>query len=340
MPGVLAPCKPSGRPRCSSLEIYPGMDKVTCRLVLSTSISMPKYLLPSQLTLTWYSIWRVWTRCIMACLSVHTTAKSSTTKQNRIVPALFRKHDGVCVILRYHGQDQVPSQTQGASSVDTNPPPAASLHPSFSRATHQAVHAANTCQLFPMITIKTWLHTWLNVSTWLNLRPMSSYTNTCTSRYYLDIDGNKPPSRQPGGDHKNLYKMLPLKMIPGKNNTDACEYMPNAKYAYRHVKRDLAQLNVEVFPSRMWQELPTRPAATPIRGVVPLQYPPIRTSGSQSRNEIAWRQIAPTATGKSRAVVDHLGTVQKLCDYGLMVNDSKADLLSYRTRPSLTNKSS
>jgi hypothetical protein len=75
------------------------MDKVTCRLVRSTSISMPKYLLPVQFTLTWYNIWRVRTRCIMAGLSVHTTAKSSTTKLNRIVPVLFRKHDDVWAIL-------------------------------------------------------------------------------------------------------------------------------------------------------------------------------------------------------------------------------------------------
>jgi hypothetical protein len=31
-----------------------------------------------------------------------------------------------------------------------------------------------------------------------------------TSRYYLNVDGNKPRVLQPGGDLKNLYKMLPL----------------------------------------------------------------------------------------------------------------------------------
>ena len=35
-----------------------------------------------------------------------------------------------------------------------------------------------------------------------------------TSRCYLDIDGNKPRSRDPGRDTKNLYKMLPLRMLP------------------------------------------------------------------------------------------------------------------------------
>jgi hypothetical protein len=32
------------------------------------------------------------------------------------------------------------------------------------------------------------------------------------------------------------------------------EYMPNAKYSYRVVKRNLAQLDIEVLPSRMWLE--------------------------------------------------------------------------------------
>ncbi len=46
--------------------------------------------------------------------------------------------------------------------------------------------------------------------------------------------------------------------------------------------------------------------------------------------ELAWRQGAPTATGKPRLIVDNLGTVQRLCDNGLVVNDFKANLLSYR----------
>ncbi len=35
-----------------------------------------------------------------------------------------------------------------------------------------------------------------------------------TSRYYLDVYGNKPRAYNPGRDFKNLYKMLPLRMIP------------------------------------------------------------------------------------------------------------------------------
>ena len=89
-----------------------------------------------------------------------------------------------------------------------------------------------------------------------------------TTRILLDVDGNKPRLRNP--DPKNLYKMLPLRMIPIVGNyysilrqrptkqRDAFEYMPNPKYGYRQVKRDLAQLNVDVFPSRMWHENPTQ----------------------------------------------------------------------------------
>ena len=91
-----------------------------------------------------------------------------------------------------------------------------------------------------------------------------------TTRYCLDVEGKKPRTRDPTRDPSKLYKMLPLRMItivgdyytilrqrPGKQS-DVFEYMPNATYAYRHVKRDLAQLNVEVFPSRMWHENPTQ----------------------------------------------------------------------------------
>ncbi len=68
--------------------------------------------------------------------------------------------------------------------------------------------------------------------------------------------------------------------------------------------------------------------------MVPLQFFPIRTSVGISHipygNELAWRQGAPTATGKPRLIVDNLDTVQRLCNYGLLVNDSKANLLSYK----------
>jgi hypothetical protein len=70
-----------------------------------------------------------------------------------------------------------------------------------------------------------------------------------TTRFYLDVEGNKPRIRDPTRDSSKLYKMLPLRMIPivgdyytilrhgpGKQS-DAFEYMPNATYAYRHVKR-------------------------------------------------------------------------------------------------------
>ena len=172
-----------------------------------------------------------------------------------------------------------------------------------------------------------------------------------TTRFYLDVDGNKPRIR----DVTKLYKMLPLRMIPivgdyytvlrqrpGKQS-DAFEYMSNAKYAYKHVKRDLAQLNVEIFPSRMWHENPTQAIpdeqllhpyvawfpcnsfqfeeAEANLGILQIPY----------GNGIVWRQGAPTAAGKPRLIVDNLGTVQRLCDFGLITSASKTNLLSYKT---------
>ena len=173
-----------------------------------------------------------------------------------------------------------------------------------------------------------------------------------TTRILLDIDGNKPRLRG-NPDPKNLYKMLPLRMIPivgdyysilrqrPTKQSDAFEYMPNAKYAYRRVKRDLAQLNVDVLPSRMWHENPTQ--AIPDEQLHPyvawfpcnsFQFEQVETILGISHipygNEIAWRQSAPTATGKPRLIVDNLATVQRLLDYGLMVDDSKDNLLSYK----------
>ncbi len=165
-----------------------------------------------------------------------------------------------------------------------------------------------------------------------------------TSRCYLDIDGNRPRAQNSGGDLKNLYKMLPLRVIPMVGNyysilrqrpgkhSDAFEYMPNAKYAYRQVKRDLAHLNVEVLPSRMWHENPTQ--TVPDEQLHPyvawfpcnsFQFEQVEIILGISHipygNELAWRQGVPTATGKPRLIVDN---------YGLLVNDSKANLLSYK----------
>ncbi len=174
-----------------------------------------------------------------------------------------------------------------------------------------------------------------------------------TLRYYLDINGNKPRTHRPGGDLKNLYKMLPLRMIPIVGNyykvlrqrpgkqSDAIEYIPNAKYAYRHVKRDLAHIGVEVLPSRMWHENPTQ--TIPDEQLHPyVEWFPcnpfqfgqaeidLGISNIPYGNEIVWRQSNPTATGKPRLIVDNLATMQRLCDLGLLANASKANFLSYK----------
>jgi hypothetical protein len=44
-----------------------------------------------------------------------------------------------------------------------------------------------------------------------------------------------------------------LRQRPDKKGSNF-EYIPNKKYAYRDVKRTLAQLKISVLPSRMWNE--------------------------------------------------------------------------------------
>ena len=91
--------------------------------------------------------------------------------------------------------------------------------------------------------------------------------------------------------------------------------MPNAK-----VKRDLAHLGVEVLPSQMWHENPTQ--TIPDEQLHPYVewFPCNPFQFGQADiglgifnipygNEIAWRQSAPTATGKPRLIVDNLATV-------------------------------
>ena len=174
-----------------------------------------------------------------------------------------------------------------------------------------------------------------------------------TERYYLDVDGRTPRARDPTRDPSKLYKMLPLRMIPivgdyyrilrqrpGKQS-DTFEYMPNASYAYRHVKRDLAQLKVEVFPSRMWHENPTSAIVDeqlhPYIAWFPcnsFQFEEAETALGIYHipfgNEVVWRASNPTASGKPRLIVDNLGTVQRLVDLGLITSASKTNLLSYK----------
>jgi hypothetical protein len=84
-----------------------------------------------------------------------------------------------------------------------------------------------------------------------------------TTKHCVNIHGESFNERVAIRDLKNLYTLLPTKTIKLVGNyysvlrqrpttgKPAYEYMPNSTYPYRVVKRDLAQLDIEVFPSRM-----------------------------------------------------------------------------------------
>jgi hypothetical protein len=89
-----------------------------------------------------------------------------------------------------------------------------------------------------------------------------------TSKRYVNIRGESFNERVAVRDVRNLYSLLPPAMIKLVGNFYSAprqrpyiqgkptryEYMPNGKYSYRLVKRNLAQLGIEVLPSRMWVE--------------------------------------------------------------------------------------
>ncbi len=84
-----------------------------------------------------------------------------------------------------------------------------------------------------------------------------------TSKRYVNIRGEFYNERVAVRDVRNLYSLLPPAMIKLVGNYYSVlrqrpyiqgrptkyEYMPNAKYSYRVVKRNLAQLGIEVLPS-------------------------------------------------------------------------------------------
>jgi hypothetical protein len=88
------------------------------------------------------------------------------------------------------------------------------------------------------------------------------------SKRYVNIRGEPYNERVAVRDVRNLYSLLPTAMIKLVGNFYSAlrqrpyiqgkptryEYMPNAKYSYRVVKRNLAQVDIEVLPSRMWLE--------------------------------------------------------------------------------------
>jgi hypothetical protein len=92
-----------------------------------------------------------------------------------------------------------------------------------------------------------------------------------TNKLLLDVHGTLIPYERNAYDPSNqpyLNRLLPqakiapvgdyyhcLRQRPEKKG-NAFEYVPNLTHRYKDVKRTLAQINIQVLPSRMWDELP------------------------------------------------------------------------------------
>ncbi len=113
--------------------------------------------------------------------------------------------------------------------------------------------------------------------------------------------------------------------------------MPNGKYSYRVVKRNLAQLNIEVFPSRMWVESifqnTTDPQIHPYiewcNGLtldLPAMEAKIGLSHIPYSTELVSREAKPNAKPR----MDSFAPVQNFVTLGLMQDDTKQSLLAFK----------
>jgi hypothetical protein len=123
--------------------------------------------------------------------------------------------------------------------------------------------------------IKKWLSVFImqQLNEWIQTPTAFMYeVQSEGRRTIIDVDGNRVPFERKAYDPSNaklLYRLLPSKMIaqvgnyynclrqrPNKqgNTLTSFEYIPNKMYAYRDVKRTLAQIKIQVLPTRMWNE--------------------------------------------------------------------------------------
>jgi hypothetical protein len=110
--------------------------------------------------------------------------------------------------------------------------------------------------------------------------------------------------------------------------------MPNEKYSFHVVKRNLVQLNIEVLPSRMWVETvflnTTDPQLYPYiewcSGLtldLPTMEAKIDLSHIPHGTELVNREVKPNA----RPQMDPFATVQNFITLGLIQDDTKQSLL-------------
>ncbi len=173
-----------------------------------------------------------------------------------------------------------------------------------------------------------------------------------TTKQYRNVHGEKVPYNRDGFDPRFLYKLLPTKMIKTFGNYYAClrqrpekkgigyEYIPNEVYRYEDIKRTLGQLIIQIFPSRMWNELSLSPTKDqqlhPYTEWCPgsmLDFHHMETLcgishvlfGSETLYRESKSDKAPTtATSRSpRKYQDHRVTVQKLHNLGVLDSQDK-----------------
>ncbi len=177
-----------------------------------------------------------------------------------------------------------------------------------------------------------------------------------TTKHVVDIYNEKyPPHRR----HEKgvLYTMLPpsaimsvgnyysiLRQRPIAKSNSSYEYMPNATYTFKTVKRDLEQLGFKILPSRMWNEGVFIQTKDEQRlhpyvewcGCNTLNFPTMEKILGLTHislgTEIAYKELdlpiipptpVATATGIKGKRMDPMKTVQRLQELGAISNQTK-----------------
>ncbi len=180
-----------------------------------------------------------------------------------------------------------------------------------------------------------------------------------SKKLLLDVHGGSIPIDRNPYDASNqpyLYRLLPQTKIPQVGDYYHClrqrpdkkgnayEYIPNLTHRYKDVKRTLAQINICVLPSRMWDELPL--SASTDAGLHPYtEWCPGNTLDFHEMesklglahipygSEIVYQplKVVPaTSTKVPRRLQDHRATVERLYDLGVINTQALPELLELK----------
>jgi hypothetical protein len=175
----------------------------------------------------------------------------------------------------------------------------------------------------------------------------------------LDVHGGSQPIDRNAYDVSNqpyLYRILPQTKIPQvgdyyhclrqrpEKKGNAYEYIPNLTHRYKDVKRTLAQINIQVLPSRMWDELPL--SASTDAGLHPYtEWCPGNTLDFHEMefklglahipygSETVYQPLkaAPASSTKApRRLQDHRATVERLFHLGVIRSQALPELLELK----------